>query len=70
MLVDPDGTKLQEAIAPSLPREFNDAVRGWPLQRLGGPCQTVARDNIQVIMADVASDTRWRNGWRGRAGGS
>jgi PAS domain S-box-containing protein len=67
VLVDPSGTKLQEAIAPSLPAEFNDAVRGWPVDRLGGPCQTVARDKVQVIMADVASDTRWRNGWRALA---
>ncbi|MBV9557772.1 MAG: PAS domain-containing protein, partial [Pseudolabrys sp.] len=28
ILLDPSGSKLQEAIAPSLPAEFNDAVRG------------------------------------------
>jgi PAS domain S-box-containing protein len=28
VLVDPSGTKFQEAIAPSLATEFNDAVRG------------------------------------------
>jgi PAS domain S-box-containing protein len=67
VLLDPSGTKLQEAIAPSIPAEFNDAVRGWPLDRLGGPCQTAARDNTPVIMTDVASDTRWRNGWRALA---
>jgi len=67
VLLDPDGTKLQEAIAPSLPDEFNDAVRGWPLHRIGGPCQVAARDNIQVIMSDVASDDRWRNNWRALA---
>ncbi|MBV9429273.1 MAG: PAS domain-containing protein [Bradyrhizobiaceae bacterium] len=67
VLVDPSGTKLQETIAPSLAAEFNDAVRGWPIDRLGGPCQTVARDNVQVIMSDVASDDRWRNSWRGLA---
>ena len=33
VLLDPSGTKLQEAIAPSLPTEFNEAVRGWPLDR-------------------------------------
>src|SRR5262249_23111212 len=57
----------QEAIAPSLAAEFNDAVRGWPLDRIGGPCVMAARDKIQVIMSDVASDARWRNGWRGLA---
>jgi PAS domain S-box-containing protein len=67
VLVDPSGTQLQEAIAPSLAAEFNDAVRGWPLQRVGGPCAMVARDKVQVIMSDVASDTRWRNSWRALA---
>src|SRR5262249_50534959 len=65
--VDPAGTNPQEAIAPSLPAQFNDAVRGWPLDRVGGPCVTVARDKVQVIMSDVATDTRWRNGWRALA---
>jgi PAS domain S-box-containing protein len=64
VLVDSKGAKLQEAIAPSLPAEFNDAVRGWPLERLGGPCQVAARDKVQVIMPDVMSDARWRTSWR------
>ena len=68
VLVDPSGTRLQETIAPSLPAELKDALRDWPLQRLGGPCQTAARDNVQVIAPDVASDTRWRNSWRALAG--
>src|SRR5262249_50914874 len=67
VLLDPEGAKLQEAIAPSLPADFNDSVRGWPLTRVGGPCVMAARDNVQVIMSDVASDTRWRNGWRALA---
>jgi PAS domain S-box-containing protein len=67
VLVDPSGTKLQEAIAPSLAAEFNDAVRGWPLERLGGPCQVAARDKTQIIMSDVVSDVRWRTSWRGLA---
>src|SRR5262249_11440060 len=29
VLLDPNGTELQEAIAPSLTDEFNEAVRGW-----------------------------------------
>ena len=54
LLVDPSGTKFQEAIAPSLAAEFNEAAHGWPLQDRGGPCVTAARDKIQVIMSDVA----------------
>jgi GAF domain-containing protein len=64
VLVDPTGTKLQETIAPSLAAEFNESMRGWPLDRIGGPCVMAARDKVQVIMSDVASDTRWRNSWR------
>ncbi len=67
VLLDPAGAALQEAIAPSIAAEFNDAVRGWPLQRVGGPCVMAARDKVQVIMPDVATDTRWRNGWRALA---
>ncbi|HXQ76818.1 MAG TPA: PAS domain-containing protein, partial [Gemmatimonadaceae bacterium] len=67
VLVDPSGTTLEEAIAPSLPTEFNEAVRGWPVERLGGPCQGAARDKTQIIMSDVESDTRWRTSWRALA---
>lgn len=67
VLVDPSGTKLQEAIAPSLPAAFNDSVRDWPIGRRGGPCQMAAEQKIQVIMSDVVSDTRWRNSWRALA---
>ena len=67
VLVDLGGTKFQEAIGPSFAAEFNEALRAWPLDRRGGPCVMAARDKMQVIMSDVVSDTRWRNGWRALA---
>jgi PAS domain S-box-containing protein len=67
VLVDASGTTFRQAIAPSLPPEFNETVRGWPLARRGGPCVMAARDRTQVIMSDVASDTRWRDSWRALA---
>ena len=67
VLVAASGAQFQEAIAPSLAAEFTDSVRGWPLHRRGGPCQVAARDKLQVIVPDVASDVRWRNGWRALA---
>src|SRR5262249_23151814 len=67
VLVDASGVQLQEAIAPSLAAEFIDPMRGWPLHRRGGPCQVAARDKVQVIVSDVASDMRWRHGWRALA---
>jgi PAS domain S-box-containing protein len=67
VLVDPSGTKFSQAIAPSVAREFSDAVRGWPLDRRGGPCVMAARERTQVIVSDVTSDTRWRDSWRALA---
>ena len=64
VLLDQIGRKVERAIAPSLPTEFNDSLSGLPLHRIGGPCVMAARDNIQVIVSDVVSDTRWHRGWR------
>src|SRR6202035_3982441 len=38
---------------------------GTPVDREGGPCTEAARRKTQVIVSDVASDTRWdAYGWR------
>src|SRR5262249_35598747 len=34
VLLDPDGTNLQEAIAPGIAPAFNDSARDWPLDRI------------------------------------
>jgi PAS domain S-box-containing protein len=67
VLIDPDGAKLEEAIAPSLPSDFNDAVRSWPLDCVGSPCVMAARDKLQVITPEIATDARWRASWRALA---
>jgi len=65
LLFDPSGSKIQQAIAPSLPSSYNDQFPDIPVDREGGPCTQAARYKTQVIVSDVASDTRWgMYGWR------
>lgn len=65
ILFDPSGSKIQQAIAPSLPSSYNDRFPGVSVDREGGPCTEAARRKIQVIVSDVASDTRLdRVEWR------
>ncbi|MEK6324987.1 MAG: sigma 54-interacting transcriptional regulator, partial [Acidobacteriota bacterium] len=68
LLFDPSGSKIQQAVAPSLPSSYNDRFPGTPVDREGGPCTEAARRETQVIVSDVASDTQWdRYGWRSAA---
>src|SRR6266853_2426104 len=65
ILIDPNGSKIEQAIAPSLPSSYNDRFPGTPVDREGGPCTEAARRKKQVIVSDVASDTQWDTyGWR------
>jgi PAS domain S-box-containing protein len=64
LLFDPSGSKIQQAVAPSLPSTYNDRFQGTSVDREGGPCTQAARRKTQVIVSDVASDTQWDYGWR------
>src|SRR6202140_5241282 len=65
ILIDPSGSKIQQAVAPSLPPSYNDRFPGVQVDREGGPCTEAARRKTQVIVSDVASDTQWDTyGWR------
>jgi PAS domain S-box-containing protein len=65
LLFDPSGSKIQQAIAPSFPSSYNERFPGIPVDRESGPCTEAARSKTQVIVSDVASDTRWDTyGWR------
>src|SRR5262249_50848044 len=55
-LLDPSGTRFQNAAAPRLPSSFNDPIEGAPVDREPGPCGEAARLKAQVIVSDVASD--------------
>jgi PAS domain S-box-containing protein len=65
LLFDPSASEIQQAVAPSLPSRYNDHFPGIPVDRECGPCTQAARSKTQVIVSDVASDTRWDTyGWR------
>jgi PAS domain S-box-containing protein len=65
MLIDPSGLKIQQTVAPSLPSSYNDRFPGTAVDREGGPCTEAARRKRQVVVSDVAADTRWdAYGWR------
>jgi PAS domain S-box-containing protein len=58
-LIDPSGTKFQDAAAPSLPSSFNDPIDGAPVDPDTGPCGMAACLKTQVIASDIGSDSRW-----------
>ena len=59
VLVDPISNRLKHGAAPSLPLSYNESIHGRPVNLLSGPCAMAASLKEQVIVADVASDTRW-----------
>jgi PAS domain S-box-containing protein len=64
VLFDPTGSKIEQAVAPSLPSSYRDRFPGTPVDREGGPCTEAARRKTQVIVPDLASDTQWETyGW-------
>ena len=65
LLIDSNGSQIQQVVGPSLPSSYNDRFRGIRVDREGGPCTEAARSKTQVIVSDVASDTKWDSyGWR------
>jgi two-component system, sensor histidine kinase len=64
-LIDPSGSKVQQAVAPSIPSSYNDRFRGTPVNLEGGLCTAAARRKTQLIVSDVTSDMQWdAHGWR------
>jgi formate hydrogenlyase transcriptional activator len=65
ILIDPSGSRIQQAIGPSLPSSYNERFQGTRVDRRGGPCTEAACQKTQVIVSDVAADMQWDTyGWR------
>ena len=65
LLIDPSGSNIEQAVAPSLPSSYNARFSGTPVDHEGGPCTEAARRKTPVIVSDVAADTQWDTyGWR------
>jgi PAS domain S-box-containing protein len=58
-LIDWSSSTFEYAVAPSLPATYTDPVAGLPVD--GGllPCGIAAHQKIQVVAADIGTDSRW-----------
>jgi two-component system cell cycle sensor histidine kinase/response regulator CckA len=59
LLLDAGGTTLRHGAAPSLPREYSQAIDGVQIGPSAGSCGTAAYRRQQVIVSDIATDPLW-----------
>ena len=52
LFVDREGKRLQDRVAPSLPKPYIDRFNGWPIGPNGGPCAQAAYHGKPVIVED------------------
>lgn len=51
--------RLHEGVSPSLPAEYIAAIDNLPISENNGSCGSSAASKKQVIVSDIATDTRW-----------
>ena len=61
LLLDADGTTLRSGAAPSLPKEYTEAINGVQIGPCVGSCGTAAYRKEPVIVSDIATDALWAN---------
>ncbi len=61
LLLDDSGTRLLHGAAPSLPKEYNDAIHGLVIGPSVGSCGTAAYRRKPIIVSDIASDPLWED---------
>ena len=59
LLLDADGKTLRHGAAPSLPREYSQAIDGAQIGPNVGSCGTAVYTRQQVIVSDIATDPLW-----------
>jgi PAS domain S-box-containing protein len=59
LLLDADGKTLRHGAAPSLPKEYCQAIDGVQTGPSVGSCGTAAYRRQQVIVPDIATDPLW-----------
>ncbi len=64
LLVDPRAAAFEHGAGPSLPPAYYASKAGRPVQTESGPCGEAALGKRQVIVPDIATETRWdASGW-------
>ena len=62
--IDEDGTTVRHSAGPSLPTEICAAIDGQvSTAPYWGPCAMAIDQTTQVIVPDIAADSRWRSEW-------
>ena len=59
LLLDLDGKHLRHGAAPSLPREYMEAIDGAEIGPCAGSCGTAAYRAQPVFVSDIAEDPLW-----------
>jgi two-component system, cell cycle sensor histidine kinase and response regulator CckA len=59
LLVDPDGTRVHDGAAPSLPGEYVAQLDGQPIGPNAGSCGAAAFLKKPVIVEDIATHPNW-----------
>jgi len=59
LLLDADGVTLRSGAAPSLPKEYCQAIDGLRIGPSTGSCGTAAYRKQPVVVSDIASDPLW-----------
>lgn len=61
LLLSEDGDHIRHGAAPSLPKEYVEAIDGEPIGPKHGSCGTAMYRGEPVSVTDIASDTLWEN---------
>jgi GAF domain-containing protein len=59
LLLSPDGKHLTHGAAPSLPKEYREAIDGAEIGPAAGSCGTAAYLGRPVYVSDIATDPLW-----------
>jgi PAS domain S-box-containing protein len=59
LLLDDDGVRIHPGGGPSLPREYMDALDGFPIGPEVGSCGTAMYRKEPVIVTDIMNDPLW-----------
>ncbi len=59
LLLEPDGVTLRNAAAPSLAKEYSQAVDGLKAGPCSGSCGTAIYRKRPVVVSDIAADPLW-----------
>jgi PAS domain S-box-containing protein len=61
LLLDSDAKTLRHGAAPSLPKQYCQAIDGCPIGPGVGSCGTAAHSGKSVVVTDIASDVLWKD---------